>query len=75
MNPAAQDPELRQKFKELYVDYKLAVIAEHFQPTADSDRAAWHGPGGETALPTNPVLARLATPKLAPDLAAHLQRK
>jgi hypothetical protein len=75
MNPAAQDPELRQKFKELYVDYKLAVTAEHFAPTADANRTAWHGPAGETVLPTNPVLARLATPKLSSDLATHLQRK
>lgn len=35
----------------------------------------WEGPHGITASVEHPVLARLAAPKLHPDLAAHLERK
>ena len=89
---SAQEPDVKQKFKELYVDYKLAVTAAYFsnlpqQPisegaatAADADHqpvptaTSWEGPNGIKASTENPILARLATPKLPSDLAQHLQK-
>jgi hypothetical protein len=62
----AQEPEIKTKFKQLYVDYKFAVTAAYFTNI----------PKGTVQGSTeNPVLARLATPKLPEDLAQHLEKK
>lgn len=62
----AQEPEIKQKFKRLYVDYKFAVTAAYF---TNISRGSIQGAAD------NPVLARLATPKLPEDLAQHLEKK
>ena len=85
-NTPVTEADVKQKLRQLYVDYKLAITAEYFtknigdtstkQGDQDPSHTAWRGPSGIIALPspTNPVLAKLATPKLAPDLQLYLDR-
>jgi hypothetical protein len=61
-----QEPEIKSKFKQLYVDYKSAVIADYFTNIPK---------GVVQGSIENPVLTRLATPKLPQDLAQHLEKK
>ena len=35
----SQEPKIKQKFKELYVDYKLAVTAAYFNNTPAEEAA------------------------------------
>lgn len=62
----SQEPEIKQKFKELYVDYKFAVTAAYF---TNLPKGVLQGSS------ENPVLSRLATPKLPEDLAQHLNKR
>ncbi len=60
-----QEPEIKSKFKQLYVDYKFAVTAAYF---TNVSKGTVQG-SFESPVLTHPSLA---TPKLPDDLAQHL---
>ncbi|EFN56800.1 expressed protein [Chlorella variabilis] len=79
-NPAAS-PDLTAKYSKLFLDYKLAVNGAHFSDRALSGAPLWdwRPPTGSAlqgfaACEHPPLLTFLAAPRLAPDLAQHLQQ-